>query len=259
MESSLIIPFCLLFGSYMNVLIYRLPGDMDLSGSRSVCPKCKTVLSPLDLIPVISWIFLGGRCRYCKTRISIQYPLVELTSAIMGVVAYYRYGLSLEALLHYLFMSMCLIIALTDLRAQIIPDRITIPALIAFLFAASFRTSAIPQPFSIAMKQNPWVNLLMNSLIGIMACGGFLWLLAELSGGKMGGGDIKFMAAVGAYMGWYSGMMVLLLGSIFGIIVTYTLIMLGKAKKGQLIPFGPYLAAAGIILSNIPLYRFFKN
>lgn len=257
MESLLIILFSLVFGSFMNVQIYRLPGDMDLGGERSICPKCKTVLSPLDLIPVISWILLRGRCRYCKTRISIQYPLVELTSAIMGIVAYKTHGLNLEALLHYLFMCMCLIIALTDLRTQIIPDKVTIPAVIGFLIISSFRTNALPQPFTLTLKVAPWVSLLLNSLLGIVALGGFLWLLAELSGGKMGGGDIKFMAAVGAYMGWYTAMMVLLLGSIFGIIVTYTLIMLGKAKKSQLIPFGPYLAAAGIILSNMPLYRFF--
>lgn len=257
MESFIIVIFGLVFGSFINVLIYRLPGDMDLSGSRSVCPQCKAVLTHMDLIPVFSWLLLGGKCRYCKTKISIQYPLVELASAIMGVVAYKTYGLSLEALLHYLFMSMCLIIALTDLRTQIIPDRITIPAVVGFLFVSSFRTNSTPQPFALTLIAAPWVNLMFNSLLGIALCGGFLWLLAELSGGKMGGGDIKFMAAVGAYMGWYTAMMVLLLGSIFGIIVTYTLIMLGKAKKGQLIPFGPYLAAAGIILSNIPLYRFF--
>ena len=257
MELLVTVTFCLVFGSYINVLICRLPGDMDLSGSRSICPQCKTVLYPLDLIPVFSWIFLGGKCRYCKSKISIQYPLVELISSIMGVVAYKAHGLSFEALLHYLFMSMCLIIALTDLRTQIIPDRITIPAIVGFFAVSSFRTNSAPQPFALSLIAEPWVNLLINSLMGIIACGGFLWLLAELSGGKMGGGDIKFMAAVGAYMGWYTAMMVLLLGSIFGIIVTYTLIMLGKAKKGQLIPFGPYLAAAGIILSNFPLYRFF--
>lgn len=211
----------------------------------------------MDLIPVLSWLLLGGRCRYCRTKISIQYPLVELASAIMGVVAYYRFGFRIEALLQYAFMSMCLIIALTDLRTQIIPDMITIPLLICFLVAASFRTSTILQPYAISLRVDSWINSLINSIFGVIVCGGFLWLLAELSGGKMGGGDIKFMAAVGAYMGWYTAMMVLLLGSIFGIIVTYTLIMLGKAKKGQLIPFGPYLAAAGIILSNIPLHRFF--
>lgn len=257
MNYFIVISLGLVLGSYFNVVIFRSPGDIDLHGSRSQCPKCKATLSIIDLIPILSWILLKGKCRYCNSRISIQYPLVELASAILGIIAYEKYGFYLEAVLHYFFMSICLIIALTDLRTQMIPDKITIPAMIAFLLAASFRTSAIPQPFSVTMKLTLWVNLLVNSLIGVVACGGFLWLLAELSGGKMGGGDIKFMAAVGAYMGWYSGMMVLLLGSIFGIIVTYTLIMLGKAKKGQLIPFGPYLAAAGIILSNIPLYRFF--
>ncbi len=257
MESLLIIVLGLVIGSFMNVLIYRLPGDLDLSGSRSICPECKTVLLPIDLIPVLSWIALGGKCRHCKSWISIQYPLVELSSAIMGIIAYKSHGLNLEAFLHYFFMCACLIIALTDLRTQIIPDKVTIPATIVFLVTAAFRADAVSQPFQLAVRAAPWVNSVLNSLLGIAACGGFLWVLAELSGGKMGGGDIKFMTAAGAYLGWYTAMMVLFLGSVFGIMVTYTLIMLGKAKKGQLIPFGPYLAAAGIILSNIPLHRFF--
>ncbi len=105
-----------LLGSFYNVLIYRLPGDMDLKGERSICPKCKTVLAPRDLIPVFSWLMLKGRCRYCEVKISIQYPLVEIASALFALIAYYKYGMGLEMALLYIFMSASLIIALTDLE-----------------------------------------------------------------------------------------------------------------------------------------------
>jgi len=243
----------LVLGSFYNVLIYRLPGDMDLKGERSMCPKCKTVLSALDLIPVLSWIMLKGRCRYCKTKISVQYPLVELTSAVFALIAYYRFGLTLEGLLLYIFSSACLIIALTDLRTQIIPDKITIPLLIFFLAISPFR-GATGQLFNLNLKVSPYINSLLNALLGAVSCGGFLLLLAELSNGGMGGGDIKFMAAAGAYLGWYGAFMVLLLGSILGIIATMALLRMKRMKKGELIPFGPYLATAGIILANTSLY-----
>lgn len=245
--------FGLVLGSFCNVLIYRLPGDMDLTGERSMCPKCKTVLSASDLVPVFSWIVLKGRCRYCKTRISIQYPLVELASGVLILIAYYRFGITLEGLLLYIFSSACLIIALTDLRTQIIPDKVTIPLLIFFLMVSPFREST-GQLFSLNLKINPYINSLLNALLGTVACGGFLLLLAELSNGGMGGGDIKFMAAAGAYLGWYNAFMVLLLGSILGIIATMVLLRLKRMKKGELIPFGPYLAAAGIIMANASLY-----
>ncbi|HOY89652.1 MAG TPA: A24 family peptidase, partial [Bacillota bacterium] len=101
---------------------------------------------------------------------------------------------------------------------------------------------------------SPYINSLLNALLGAVSCGGFLLLLAELSNGGMGGGDIKFMAAAGAYLGWYGAFMVLLLGSILGIIATMALLRMKRMNKGELIPFGPYLAAAGIILANTSLY-----
>ena len=248
----LVISVGLVLGSFYNVLVYRLPGDMDLKGERSMCPQCKTVLTLLDLIPLVSWLSLGGKCRYCKAQISIQYPIVEATSALFALFAYYRYGFGLEAVLNYVFMSACLIIALTDIRARIIPDEITITIFTLFLIAAPFRGS-IEQPFALSLRMNPQISLLLNAILGAIICGGFLLLLAELSNGRMGGGDIKFVAATGAFLGWYQTVIVLLIGSILGLIVTYILIKLGKASKGQPVPFGPYLAVAAIIVSNIPI------
>jgi len=242
--------FGLLLGSFFNVLIYRLPGDMELKGERSMCPECKTVLSPLDLVPVISWLMLKGRCRYCNEKISIQYPLVELSSGILILLSYYRYGISLEALLLYVFSSACLIIALTDLRTQIIPDKVTLPLLVLFLALSFFRRNT-GQSFNLNLQVAPYLNSFLNALLGVAVCGGFLLLLAELSNGGMGGGDIKFIAMAGAYLGWFNAFMVLFFGAILGLIVSFILLKLGKMKKGELIPFGPYLAAAGIIIANI--------
>lgn len=256
-QSLLLFILGLMLGSFYNVLIYRLPGDMDLKGERSMCPKCKTVLSVVDLIPVISWITLGGRCRYCKEKISIQYPLVELVSGCLILLAYYQRGQSLEAVLQYVFSSACLVVALTDARTQIIPDKVTIPLLISFLLLSPLRKE-IGHLFDLHLGISPIFNSFLNSLLGAVSCGGFLLLLAELSNGGMGGGDIKFMAAAGAYLGWYSAFLVLLLGSIMGIVVTYVLLGLRKMKKGDMIPFGPYLAIAGIIAANVPtIVRFF--
>ncbi len=250
MELYLLSVLGLVIGSFLNVLIYRLPGDMELKGERSMCPKCKTVLSPLDLIPVISWLMLKGRCRYCNEKISIQYPIVELSSGILILIAYYRYGLSLEALLLYIFSSACLIIALTDLRTQIIPDKITLPLLVFFLAVSFFRRDT-DQNFNLNLQVASYLNSFLNALLGVIVCGGFLLLLAELSHGGMGGGDIKFMAMAGAYLGWFNASMVLFFGAILGLIVSFILLKLGKMKKGELIPFGPYLATAGIIIANI--------
>jgi leader peptidase (prepilin peptidase)/N-methyltransferase len=249
----LILILGLILGSYFNVLIYRLPGDLALGGERSMCPKCGTILKPLDLIPVLSWIMLRARCRYCNERISFQYPLVELTSALFVMLAYYRYGIGLEMALQYIFMSSALIIALIDIRTQTIPDKISIPMLIVFLLSSLFR-GANTQPYSLDLDLGIHCSNLVISVLGAAACGGFLLLLAELSNGKMGGGDIKYIASVGAYLGWYQTILVLLFGSILGLMGTFTLIKLGKVNRKQPIPFGPYLAAAGIIVSNIPLY-----
>ncbi len=133
-----------------------------------------------------------------------------------------------------------------------IPDIITIPLMSIFILASPFRNS-IHQPFSLYIWADPGVKLLLNAILGAVSCGGFLLILAEISNGKMGGGDIKYIAAVGAYLGWYQTVIVLLLGSILGLIGTFILIKLGKASKGQPVPFGPYLAVAAIIVSNISI------
>jgi len=255
MPTALVIIAGLLLGSHMNVLIIRLPGDSGLKGERSMCPKCKTVLLPLDLIPVLSYVMLRGRCRYCKQAISIQYPVVELASAAFMLIAYLKYGLGLEMAIHYLFMAACLIIALTDIRTQMIPDAITLPLLAIFLIAAPFRTS-YSSPFDLSLGLDIRWQQLINALLGAISCGGFLYLLAEVSNGKMGGGDIKFIAATGAYLGWYTTLLVLLLGSALGLLVPFLLSKV-RMRWGKPVPFGPFLAFAGFLMSNISIDAIF--
>lgn len=224
------------FGSFANVLIYRLPAEESLLTPPSRCPSCEQAIAWYDNIPVISWVVLGGRCRNCKTAISAQYQIIELVSAGLGVFSVWKWGATYWGLAHGLLFVGLLSLVLIDLRHWLLPFAITIPlTLIGVLGAAFF-----------GMME------LKASLIG--AGVGFTIFLLMLLGGKfifkkeaMGGGDVVFGAMAGSFLGWKLTLLMIFVASALGTALALILLMLRKDVANRAIPFGPFLAFGMVV------------
>jgi len=226
-------------GSFLNVCIYRIPRNQSIIIPSSRCPSCNNPISPFDNIPILSYILLRGKCRYCKKNISLRYPLVEALNAFLYVVVFWRYGPGWNSVLYCILVSSLLVITFIDLDFQIIPDRITLAGIPVGLIAGSF---LLTDPFLRAAQLG-----YKASLSGFLVGGGLFYLVAVLSRGGMGGGDIKMMAMVGALLGWKSVLLTMFLGSLAGSVVGLSLMIFkGKGRKSK-IPFGPFLALGTII------------
>jgi leader peptidase (prepilin peptidase) / N-methyltransferase len=229
---GLIFMFGLCIGSFLNVCIYRLPTSMSIvRPSRSICPQCRSAISFYDNIPVFSYLWLKGRCRHCKAPISLRYPLVELMTGIIAVDIYFMFGPTLTGAVYFIFISSLLVITFIDIDHKIIPDVITLPG-IPIGLAASFVLPAIS---------------FKTALLGLLAGGGSLWIVAwtySLITRKegMGGGDIKLLAMIGAFIGWKGVVFTIFAASVAGTFVGM-LVMLVKGKDLKYaIPFGPFLS-----------------
>ncbi|MBF0383589.1 MAG: prepilin peptidase [Magnetococcales bacterium] len=229
-----------IWGSFLNVCIYRIPAGQSIVYPPSRCPGCEKSIAWYDNIPILSWLYLKGKCRNCKTSISPQYPIIEALSAIMTLHVVTVFGFSWEALalicLGYSFIVMMVI----DLYHYILPDVITLPGIIIGLLLAWLPQVGDP------------IATFNDSIMGVVVGGGGLWLFAwifEKVTGKvgMGFGDVKLLAMVGAWLGWqalgFTIFFAALLGSIIGI-AWITLLGRDRAKP---IPFGPYLVLAAWI------------
>ena len=228
--------FGALVGSFLNVCICRLPKGESIVFPPSHCPACGFTLPFYDNIPLISWLILRGRCRSCRGPISFRYPLVELISALLTLFLFKRFGLSLPFGILFIFCSAMVVITFIDLDHMIIPDVISLPGIILGFV------------FSFFIPQLGW----LNSLLGILAGGGSLYLVASLYQrftGKegMGGGDIKLLAMMGAFFGWKAIPFIIFMASLVGSVIGVTM-MLVQRKDGKLaIPFGPFLALGSIV------------
>ena len=225
--------FGAVIGSFLNVCIVRWPAEQSVVKPRSRCPKCNYQIQWFDNVPMVSWLVLGGKCRSCRTPISPMYPLVELANGLIWAWLGYRFGPSLEAIRGAIFCTILLGIAMTDARDYLIPDEFTIGGLVVGLaLAAAGGTSA-----------------LLQGAIGAAVGFGLLWLVGYL-GSKafkeeaMGGGDIKMMAMVGAFVGWQGVLLTIFLGAFAGTLVFLPLALVGKKK---LVPFGVFLAVGAAI------------
>ncbi len=223
--------FGLLIGSFLNVVIYRFPRGESLVSPRSACVQCKTTLQIPDLFPVISFIFLRGRCRYCGVPVSLRYPCVELLTALIFLCIYLYFGLTPLFFKYAVFFSILLVISFIDLDRSIIPNRLVLLLLL----------------WSIAWQLiHPSVPLAAAG-IGLLAGGGLFYLIAVLSKGGMGGGDIKLMAVLGFTAGWPLVLVVFLLAFILGAAVGLALMFAGKKSRRDPLPFGPFLSISFII------------
>lgn len=222
-------------GSFLNVCIFRLPAKTSLVKPNSRCPHCHHPIRFYDNIPIISFFLLQGRCRDCDTPISWRYPLVELVTAVLALLLFIKFGLSLKFLAFFIFTAVLIVITFIDLDHQIIPDILTLPGIPIFFLVAIF------------MAEVPWLDALLGLLIG----GGILFVIAivyELITKRegMGGGDIKLLAMIGGFLGWKSLIFILLFSSFAGAIVGMTAMIIKKQDMKYAVPFGPFLAAAVI-------------
>ncbi|NLD36669.1 MAG: prepilin peptidase [Desulfatiglans sp.] len=232
--------FGLTIGSFLNVCIYRLPLKRSIVTPPSACPSCGYRIRFYDNIPVLSYLMLWGRCRKCGTHISLIYPAVELATGLISMALLVKYNILNsnfpEFFIYLIFISALICIGFIDLEHQIIPDVISIPGIIAGLF------------FSLVISHIPW----MDSLIGILAGGGILYLVAilfELITKKegMGGGDVKLLAMIGAFLGWKAIPFVILVSSLTGSIIGGAALMMSKKGIRTKIPFGPFLALGAVL------------
>ncbi len=221
--------FGAMLGSFLNVLILRLPKDESIVFPGSHCPRCQAAIAWYDNIPILSWIILGGKCRHCRESISVQYPIIEIATALMWTAAAWYYGVNVLGLTAALFGTILLGIAITDARHYLIPDEYTLGGLVLGLLL-SYRGG--------------WDGVL-QAVIG--AAVGFLLLYGvAVAGAKMfgkeamGGGDIKMMAMVGTFVGWKGVLLTIFGGSLLGTLVFVPL----SLKQKRLVPFGIFLAAA---------------
>jgi len=223
-------------GSFLNVVILRLPKDgASIVFPASHCPQCQQPLTWYENIPLLSYLVLRGCCRTCKCPISWQYPLVEATMAVLSALVYYRFGLSFALLYYFVFCAALLVIIFIDIHHQIIPDSISLPGIVLG-FAGSFA--------------NPMVTWQQSGL-GVLMGGGLLYAVAfgyyaVTKREGMGGGDIKLLAMIGAFLGWQSLLYVVFVSSLTGSLVGVAA-MCKQKKGGQTrIPFGPFLAVAAL-------------
>ena len=244
----------LTFGSFANVCIYRIPLDLSIIRPRSSCTKCKKQIVWHDNIPLLSYIMLGGKCRYCKEKISLIYPAVELITGVSFVVLFHFYGFTVSLFL-FCFLSFCLIvISGIDFYCRIIPD----------IFPLMLAAAGILFSFFNETLGSSYLQRVLNSLIGLFVGGGFLLLIGVLGQfmfkkEAMGGGDVKLMAGVGAIIGWEKVLLAIFIASFLGSVVGIFLLLFKKIERRGYLPFGPFLAAASYMTLLLPALSILLN
>ena len=223
--------FGLVVGSFLNVVIGRLPAGRSIVHPRSACPGCGAFIRWYDNVPVLSWLWLGARCRSCHAPISWRYPAVELLTAVLFALAAHRLGPALDLAPALLLLAALIAITGIDLDHQIIPDVITLPGVV------------VGAALSIAIHPDGWLNTVFGVLVG----GGLFFVIILASGGGMGGGDMKLGAMMGAFLGWKLVLLAILLGVFAGGGVAIALLASGRKDRKDPVPFGPFLALGAIV------------
>ncbi|MEP6609138.1 MAG: A24 family peptidase [Burkholderiaceae bacterium] len=251
--------FSLAIGSFLNVLIHRLPKMMDadwraqcaefegrevsagspfnLLAPPSHCPQCAAPLRIIENIPIASWLALRGKCAHCAARISIRYPIVEALTALLSAHVAWKFGLTWQMALALVFTWTLIALTFIDADTTLLPDDLTLPLLWLGLLANAFG-------FLVPLR-----DAVIGAAAGYLALWSIYWLFKLITGKEgMGYGDFKLLAALGAWMGWKALLPIVLVSSLVGAVVGIALIALAKRGREIPIPFGPYLAAAGMIV-----------
>lgn len=219
-------------GSFLGVCIHRIPGGESLIAPGSHCPKCGARLGAAELIPIIGYILVWGRCRHCRERVPLWHLILEVGSGLLFAKVLSSQGLTLSAINSLILISLAIVAAGIDSRHKIIPDSLTLPWMIVGLLMGAF-SGGIQGIFSRAL--------------GVLALGGLVFLIAMVSRGGMGGGDIKFMALVGSFLGVPGGLASFAIACITGAIAGVILMALGIKSRRDEIPFGPFISLGTII------------
>ena len=260
--------FCLVIGSFLNVVIYRLPimmerewraqceeiaqnppehelprGRFDLVAPRSRCPSCGTEIKAWQNIPVVSYLLLGGKCAKCKASISARYPVVEMMTGVLAALCAWRFGAGPEAIMAIVMTLALVPVAMIDADTQLIPDSIVLPLMWVGLAMSLYHPVAGAQTLFIGPK-----DAIIGAMAGYLSLWSIYWLFKLVTGKEgMGYGDFKLLAALGAWLGWQQLPMIILMSAVVGAVVGITMVVLTKHERSVPIPFGPYLAAAGWI------------
>jgi len=224
-----------IIGSFLNVCVWRVPRGESIVYPGSHCPNCHGAIRPFDNVPLVSYALLCGRCRACGGAISFRYPAVEALAGVMLVLLLYRFGLSPALGIYTAFVAALIVVSFIDLDQQIIPDVISLPGIVVGIVVS-------------ALGQGP---PLLDSVVGVLVGGGILYAVAvgyrAFTGREgMGGGDIKLLAMIGAFLGWRGVLVTLIIGSLTGAVVGTGLIVARRTESRIPIPFGPFLALGAV-------------
>ncbi len=227
-------------GSFLNVVVHRLPRGESLWGPRSRCPSCGTPIAWYDNLPLLSWLARRGRCRACGGPIAARYLVIELLAALLLVALQARLGWSLELLVSFYFSCTLVAVAYIDLDHQIIPDVLSLPGIAVGLLTAPLLHASAP------------LEAFGRAALGALVGGGILLAVAwgyERATGRegMGGGDVKLLAMVGAFLGWQGVLLTLLLGSLVGSVIGFAVMVARGADTKLAIPFGPFLSIGAFV------------
>jgi leader peptidase (prepilin peptidase)/N-methyltransferase len=237
--------FGALVGSFLNVCILRIPNNDSIVSPPSHCPKCKAAIPFYDNVPLLSYLILHGQCRSCSVRISPRYFVVELLTALLALALYDRFGFGFSFFVSFVFVGALIVISFIDLDVRIVPDVISLPGIVVGLalsvagyFLISGESAVVPSPVS--------------SLLGILAGGGFLlataWIYEKITGVEgMGGGDIKLLAMIGAFLGWPSIPITLFFASLVGSVVGIACMVATGAGRRLALPFAPFLCSGALL------------
>ncbi|MCX5703014.1 MAG: prepilin peptidase [Candidatus Omnitrophica bacterium] len=252
-EKIIVFIFGSIVGSFLNVCIYRMPLGESVVWPRSHCPHCKKRIPGYDNIPFLSYLFLGGKCRFCGQKISPRYLLVELLTAIMFLVVYNSFGLTYEFFFYALFICGLIIATFVDIKHRIIPDEISVGGIIiGFILSAVKGANLKPPSFNF--------HPMLDSFLGIIVGGGVIYLTGfffdlvyfkllkrpPIQGEteSMGGGDVKLLAMIGAFLGWQRALLTFFLAPVFGAVIGVINLLV---KKDHTIPYGPFLALGALL------------
>lgn len=235
-------------GSFCNVVVHRLPRDIPLSLPSSHCPHCEIDIAWFDNIPLFSWLSLSGKCRYCRGSISVRYPILELSMAVMwGAIVYLMRDAPVVFIIEsIIFVSMLWVLSIIDIETMLLPNKITFPGI------------------AIGLGFSYYLGNIESAIIGAFAGYWSFWLIAKvyflIKGHEgMGQGDFKLLAMLGAFMGWQALPFIIFISSFVGAIIGSVMLILAKRGMGTEVPYGPYLALAGVIqfFFGTEIYRLF--
>jgi leader peptidase (prepilin peptidase)/N-methyltransferase len=252
-EKIFVFIFGSIVGSFLNTCIYRMPQGESVVWPRSYCPKCKKKIRGYDNIPLLSYVLLRGKCRYCQKGISFRYFIVELLTATMFLILFNRFNLSYDFFFYMVLVCSLIVATFVDIPHRIIPDEISIGGLILGFILSSIKGFSL-RPFAFSYRP------MLNSFSGIIIGGGVLYLTGFIFDAvyfkilkrppiqgetqSMGGGDVKLLAMIGAFLGWQKVLLVFFISPFLGVVVGIINLLV---KKDHTIPYGPFLSLAAIL------------